>query len=154
MPGEAIAQEKVRVFQCQSCKEYINTSMTECKFCGAAVDYNVAQVEGAVQSQTGNACSDASYLKIMSRVTVTVYLLSWLPIAGWLGIAFLVLMIIIPIMGIRWWVKYASIKTTDPDYKAARKSVLVAMIIWAALLVVWFVISIIYAFLVLSLSHR
>src|SRR5690348_14617492 len=103
MPGESAVPEMVRVFQCPNCKEYINTSMTECKFCGAPVDHNSAEVEGVIQSQTGNACNDASYLKIVARVTVTIYLLSWVPlVGGFFGIAFLVMMIVVPIMGIRW----------------------------------------------------
>jgi len=154
MAGEATAAAEVRIFQCPNCKEYINTSMTQCRFCNAAVDYNTAMVGSVVTDQTNSACNDASYLKIVARVTATVYLLSWVPFAGgWFGVAFLIMMVVVPIMGIRWWAKYGAITTPDPDYKTARKSVVVAMLIWAALLVVWLVISVIYAVIVISLSH-
>ena len=56
------------VFPCASCGEFINTSMSECKFCGTTVDALASAQAAEIQTQVGNACSDASYLKISARV--------------------------------------------------------------------------------------
>jgi hypothetical protein len=102
IPGFAPAQ---RVFPCPHCKEFINTSMSECKFCGTAVDYEAAQRAAEIQEQTAKACSDANYLKVTARTMPIFYLVSWVPIIGGIaGWGFLFLLFAVPIMAALWLV--------------------------------------------------
>ena len=149
------AVDQPRIFQCPNCKEFINTSMAECRFCHVPVDHNFASVAAETQDKTNAACNDASFLKTVARVTVIVYLTSWIPFIGWFGsIAFLILMIAVPIMEIRWYVKYSGIPTKDADYNRAKRDAVVALAIWGAMIVVWILVVIIYAVLVVSLSGK
>jgi len=67
MASEGItATGQARVFQCPNCQEDINTSMSQCRFCGLTIDYDKAQAAAEIQAKTNQACSDASYLKICS----------------------------------------------------------------------------------------
>lgn len=45
-----LSGEGIRVFRCPNCKEFINTSLQQCRFCGAAVDPAVAEAAAAVQN--------------------------------------------------------------------------------------------------------
>lgn len=147
VPGFAPAQ---RVFPCPHCKEFINTSLSECKFCGTAVDYEAAQRAAEIQEQTAKACSDANYLKVTARTMPIFYLVSWVPIVGGsAGWGFLFLLFAVPIMGALWWSRHRTIPTTDPDYKVAKRSVWISLIIWGATAAVWFIVLV--ASIVLSL---
>ncbi len=131
------------VFPCGSCGEFINTSMNECRFCGTPVDAAASAQAAEAQAQVGRACSDASYLKISARVIPGAYALSFIPLlggpAGW---AFLILMILTPILFVRWWMKYPAIQTKDPDYQKAKSSTWISIAIWGGMIVVWLVVSV------------
>ena len=132
------------VFPCASCGEFINTSMSECKFCRAPVDAVASAQAAEVQSKVGSACSDASYLKISARVIPVAYAVSFIPIIGGIaGWAFLILMILTPILFVRWWMKYPSIQTKDADYPKAKSSTWISIALWGGMVLVWFVVSVI-----------
>ncbi|MBS1808752.1 MAG: hypothetical protein JST84_11215 [Acidobacteria bacterium] len=131
-----------RVFQCPACGEFINTAMTECKFCGVAVDAEASTQAAEVQAKVGNACSDGSYLKISARAIPVAYAVSFIPlIGGAAGWAWVILMILTPILFVRWWMKYPGIQTNDADYKKAKASTWVSIAIWGAMIVVWLLVS-------------
>jgi predicted RNA-binding Zn-ribbon protein involved in translation (DUF1610 family) len=54
----AAAMGKARVFQCPKCGEYINTHMTECRFCHAPVNAQEAQT-AATQLNKANQVEEA-----------------------------------------------------------------------------------------------
>jgi len=111
-------------------------------------------VESAVKNvnETNKACNDGNYISILARSAVVFYLLSWIPILGaFAGWGFLFVMLAIPILVIRWWVKYLEIQTSDKDYQAAKKLILISLAIWAVMAVVWLIGSIIYTLLVASM---
>ena len=56
--GNPGAMGKARVFQCPKCGEYINTHMTECRFCHAPVDVQQAQ-SAASQLDKANEVEEA-----------------------------------------------------------------------------------------------
>ncbi len=68
-----------RTFACPSCKEIINDSMTECRFCGAPVDPAIAASIADVQDKVNQACSDASYTRHMAVVMIAALGLSFIP---------------------------------------------------------------------------
>lgn len=55
----ATATGKARVFQCPKCGEYINTHMTECRFCHAPINAQEAQA-AAAQLDRVNQVEEAS----------------------------------------------------------------------------------------------
>jgi hypothetical protein len=104
---------------CPNCKETINTSMQQCPFCSVAVDHESAAAFGKVNQ----ACSDASYLKIMAGSALTFFLLRFVPILGTIGVmGFLFLEFAIPVMTIRWWIKFGKIKTDDLEFARAKQT--------------------------------
>jgi hypothetical protein len=115
----------VSVFPCPNCKETINTSMQQCTFCQAPIDRAAAEESAAATSKISQACSDASYLKIMLALIIPFGLLTlvlFLSLAGMVGFVFI--KYAVPVMTIRWWIKYGRIKTSDPDYRRARGTVI------------------------------
>jgi hypothetical protein len=120
----------VNVFPCPNCKETINTSMQQCSFCSAPIDHAAAEQSAAATSRISSACSDASYLKIMAWSLLTFFVLFLFPFLGLAGIVgFWFLRIAIPVMCIRWWIKYGSVKTDDPDFSRARRAAIVVSIV-------------------------
>jgi hypothetical protein len=113
------------------------------------VDAAAAEQAAEVQARVGSACSDASYLKISARVIPVSYAVSFIPIIGGIaGWAFLILIILTPILFVRWWVKYPKIETPDPDYKKAKSSTWVSLAIWGGMIVVWLVVSVVVTILI------
>ena len=130
MAGSLSLSSTVAVFPCPNCRETINTSVTQCPFCYAFIDPEAAKVSAAVTSKISQACSDASYLKIMAWSLLTFFLLAFFPIFGLLGIVGLwFLRVAIPFMVIRWWIKFGSIKTPDPDYTRARRAAIIVSVV-------------------------
>jgi hypothetical protein len=113
----------VRVFPCLNCKETINTSMQQCPFCSAPIDHTAAETAAVAFGKVNQACSDASYLKIMAGSALTFLALRFVPLLSAIGAAgFLFLEFAIPVMAIRWWIKFGPIKTDDPEFVRARRT--------------------------------
>jgi hypothetical protein len=130
----------VRVLPCPNCKETINTSMHQCPFCSVPVDHDVAETSAAAFGKVNQACSDASYLKIMAGCALTFFLLRFIPILGTVGIlGFLFLEFAIPVMTIRWWIKFGKIKTDDLEFARAKQ---IAMFVGIGTIIFFIAISI------------
>lgn len=138
--AQDFALNQPQAFQCPNCREFINASMSNCSYCGVAINYDSAIAAANIQSKVGQACSDASYLKITARAFVVFYLLSWVPFLPLVGWGSLILFIAVPVMLIRWWVKYSKLQTADPDYEKAKRDTIIAAVIWSALTALWFII--------------
>ena len=125
MAGSLSLSSTVQVFPCPNCQETINTSVQQCPFCSAPIDRAEAEQSAAATSRISQACSDASYLKIMLGVLIPFGILIFFPILGLLGIVgFVFIKYAVPVMTIRWWIKYGRIKTTDTDFHKARGTVI------------------------------
>jgi len=130
----------VSVFPCPNCKETINTSMQECSFCHTPIDRTAAEESAAATSNISQACSDASYLKIMAGSALTFFLIGFIPILGSVGsLGFLFLEFAIPIMTIRWWIKFGKIKTDDLEFARAKQT---AMFVGIGAIIFFIAISI------------
>lgn len=106
-----------------------------------------------MQEKTGQACNDASYLKIMARTMPVFYLIGWIPFVGAVGSwGFLFLLLAVPIMAVRWLIKYSAVRTEDPDFKRAKRSTMIAMAIWGGMLVIWIIGSIVFSVLSSALA--
>jgi endogenous inhibitor of DNA gyrase (YacG/DUF329 family) len=120
----------VAVFPCPTCKETINTSMRHCPFCGAAIDHAVAEASATETSKISRACSDSSYLKIMLGILIPFGALVFFPFLGLAGlVGFVFIKYAVPVMAIRWWIKYGRIKSQDLDLRRARKTVIVVSVV-------------------------
>ena len=123
MSGTLSLSSSVGVFPCPHCHETINDSVSVCPFCSAPIDRAAAQAAAAKTSRISQACSDGSYLKVMAWSQLTfagLMLVPFLGLAGIVGVWFL--RVAIPIMVIRWWIRFGKIKTTDPDFTRARNA--------------------------------
>ena len=125
MAGTLSLSSAVQVFPCPNCGETINTKVQLCPFCSASIDRAAAEQSAAATSRISQACSDASYLKIMLSVLIPFGVLIFFPFLGLAGlVGFVFLKYAVPVMTIRWWVKYGRLKTTDSDFSKARGTVI------------------------------
>lgn len=127
----------LRTFQCHSCHEYINTSMEKCQYCGVTVDPSIANVAVELQEKVNSACNDASLIRNLAGVMWVGFFLRFIPfigIGGW--IILLLGFFIVPIRLFYWQIKYGAIKTTDVDYKSAKRNWIMALVLWLLLLVI------------------
>jgi hypothetical protein len=119
-----------KVFPCSNCGETINTSMQQCPFCSTLIDSASAEISAAATTKISQACSDASYLRVMAWAYVTFFLVLFIPFLGLAGAAGLwFLAIAIPVMVVRWWIKFGAIKTTDPDFARAKRTTIIVSIV-------------------------
>jgi hypothetical protein len=99
--------------------------MQQCPFCSNPIDHAAAEAAAAETSRISQACSDASFLKIMLGLLLPFAGLIFFPFLGLAGLTGFVLMkYAVPVMTIRWWIKYGRLKSDDPDLRKARKTVI------------------------------
>ena len=98
-------------------------------FCGGGIDGVTAQEEAAATGRVNAACSDASYLKTLLTMAVVFFVVLFVPFLSLIGLAGTwFLRFALPVMCIRWWVKYGTVKTQDPDFSRARTSAVLVSI--------------------------
>lgn len=130
MPGTLSLSPTVSVFPCPHCGQTINDSAVTCPFCAQPIDRETAATAAAETSRISQACSDASYLRIMAWSLLTFFGLLFVPFLGLAGIVgFWFLRVALPFMVIRWWIKYGKIRTTDSDFIRARRSAIVVAVV-------------------------
>ena len=142
-----------RTFPCPNCKEIINDSMTECRFCSVPVDPGLAQLIADRQEKANHAYSDASYLRtaaIAMYVFLGLSLIPFVPIVSW---AFLVTFIVVIVLLIRWQIRYGGLVTDDADYKSARRSWWISLVMLLGVPVI-FVIRVVIGVLLLISSGQ
>lgn len=124
-----------RIFQCPNCKETIDTAALNCPFCSVSIDPKLVEAAAEVMSKINQACSDASYLRIMAGTLLVSLLLSFLPLVGFVAmIGFYFLVVGVPVMTIRWWVKFGRLTSDESDWRRAKRTVLISTPIWAVFL--------------------
>jgi uncharacterized Tic20 family protein len=110
----------------------------------------MATVESAARNvnETNKACNDGNYISILARSAVVFYLLSWIPILGaFAGWGFLFVMLAIPALILRWWIKYRNILTSDQDYSEVKNLTIMSLAVWIVLIFVWLVGSAVAMFI-------
>lgn len=136
-------------FPCPSCKEIINDSMTQCRFCSAPVDPGVAQLIAERQQKANQAYSDASFLRT-AAIAMYVFLgLSFIPFLPVVSLGFYIIFIVAIVLLIRWQIRYGSLQTDDADYKSARRSWMISLFLTIGAAPIAFIIRPIFYFLVL-----
>lgn len=129
-------------FQCHLCDESIPPSLTNCPYCGAVI--GSAESQPPSLSPNNKAGKEATILKVMARALAVSFLaVAMSVIEGLAFLAFITLLILVPVMLIRWWIKYRSLPATNPDYARARQEVSWAAVIWVGVIIVWLSASLI-----------
>jgi Ca2+/Na+ antiporter len=111
-----------RTFPCPNCKEIINDSMTTCRFCSVAIDPGIASLVAEQQAKANQACSDASFLRtaaVAMFVFLGLSLIPFVPLVYW---GFLITFLVAIVLLVRWQIRFGSLNTSDPDYKKAKRS--------------------------------
>ena len=137
-----------RTFPCPNCNEIINDSMTQCRYCSVPVDPGIAQLIADKQERANQAYSDASYLRTAAIAMYVFMGLSFIPFIPLVGWAFLGTFIVVVVLLIRWQVKFGSLQTSDADYKTARRSWVVSLILLIVAVPLGFIVRPIVWFLV------
>ena len=130
---------ETHTFPCPNCKEIINDSMKECRYCHVPIDPQWARAASDFQSRVNDACSDASYLKTAAYVMVAFLVLDLIPFVPLVWMAYIVTFFAVIFLIIRWQTKYGSLRTPDPDYKSAVLSRNIALVLWIVAMPVWVV---------------
>ncbi|HEY0097618.1 MAG TPA: hypothetical protein VGB76_01580 [Pyrinomonadaceae bacterium] len=122
--------EQTLSFPCPSCKEIINDRAEQCKYCGAPIDKGVAQFAAEVQGKVNQAYSDASYLKSTAVALWTLLAISLLPFGACVFIGAVIIFFVLPVMLVRWHLRFNNLNTTDPDYRKAKRNKNIALVLW------------------------
>jgi hypothetical protein len=141
------------VLQCPNCKETIDASSQQCRFCSAAIDPAAAEAAAQVMARVNQACSDSSFLKT-AVVTMLIFLgVMFVPFLGLLGVVgFYFLTFAVPVLSIRWWVRFGHIQCDDPDFIRAKRTMLIVTSL-TSLLLIWVLFRWI-SIIALLLRHR
>jgi len=105
----------------------INDSMTQCRFCSVPVDPAVAQLIAERQEKANQAYSDASYLRTAAIAMYVFFGLSMLLAFFFWGL--LITFFVVIVLLIRWQVRFGALVTDDEDYKRARKSWWISLVL-------------------------
>ena len=125
-----------RIFACPSCKETIDTAAVKCPFCSTSIDPKIAEAAADAMAKVNQACSDASYLRIMAGSMLVFLLASILPLIGFVAISgFYFLVVAVPIMTIRWWIKFGGLHSDENDWRRAKRTALISLGIWVIFLI-------------------
>jgi hypothetical protein len=128
----------IQVFRCPNCKEFVNTSVQECQYCGASISAGAAQTAAKEQARINQVCSESSYAKILAEAYAVSFLLQLAPIIGtpaaWGN---RLLIFLTPIIIARTWRKASGIKVEDKDLVRAKRSLKNALAIWAGCFALW-----------------
>jgi hypothetical protein len=118
------------VFECPNCKQTIDASALNCRFCSATIDPAKAEAAAEKMSRVNQACSDASFLRTMGFSLLVFLGVMFIPFMGLLGICgYYFLVFAVPFMAIRWWVKFHAIRADDSDFRRARTTVIVVSVL-------------------------
>ena len=127
----------VSTFPCPNCREFINTSMTTCRYCSVPIDPQVASTAVELQDTVNSACNDASLVRNLAGAMWVFFFVRFIPIIGYVAlIGMFLLFFLIPIRLIMWQAKFGGIQTADLDYKRAKPSLLAALGLWLLMMIV------------------
>lgn len=114
--------------------------MTECRYCSVPIDPGVAQMVADRQEKVNQACSDASYLRT-AAIAMYVFLgLSFVPILPLVDWGFVILFVVVIVLLIRWQVNFSGLVTSDADYKKARRSWVISLVLLIVALPLGFIV--------------
>ena len=118
------------IMECPVCKQTVDASATQCRFCSSPIDPVAAQAAALKLSKINQACSDASFLRTAAISILVFFGVMFIPFMGLLGlVGYYFLLIAVPFLAIRWWVKFGGIQADDSDFRRARMTVIVISVL-------------------------
>jgi hypothetical protein len=106
-------QGQVRTFACPACGETIALGCDRCRFCSVIVDPRQAVVAADLMDRVNLACSEAEDVRSLFRREPSAYdILSRR--RGTIDFY------LVPILLIRWWFRFGSLRVDDNDLISAR----------------------------------
>lgn len=127
--------------RCPNCNEYISSDSAECRFCSHPIDAAAAQRASDEQEKINRACNDANNVRNLAGAMWVMIALRFVPFIGcFTGIGSIFMFFATLALLIRWEVKYAAVRTSDPDFAVAKRNRLIALGLWVGALVIFFVI--------------
>lgn len=139
---------QAQTVQCQNCLEFVNSSLTNCRYCGAVIGSENATAEEDAQSKIAQAIRDGNFLKLLLRVLAVCFIALTFSIFSKVALAgFLILLVVVPLLQIRWWAKYRNLQTEDADYQTAKRETIMSAVVWCGIVFVWLAASAIQSFL-------
>ena len=70
-------------------------------------------------------------MRILAGLVIAFFALSFIPFLGIVGVfGYWFLLVAVPVMEVRWWVKFGTIRSDDPDFRRAKRAMLIAVGIW------------------------
>ena len=135
------------IFDCPKCKQTIDASAITCRFCGAPVDRDIALKSAALLAKVNQAISEASFMRTVAFSLPVFFVLRFLPMISMLGeLGFVGITIVLPIWGVVWWFRYNALEYDGAEYKKARRTVMIATIVVAAVFLLLIVVPFLVAF--------
>jgi hypothetical protein len=126
----------VSTFPCPNCHEFINSSMTTCKYCSVPIDPQAASSAIELQDKVNTACNDASLVRNLAGAMWVFFFARFIPFIGIVALVGMILLLVaVPARLIMWQVRFGWIQTADSDYKRARRNILAALGLWLLLFV-------------------
>ncbi len=139
-----------KTFRCPNCGQFVNNTMTSCKFCSATFDEQILETSIAGQDRINDAYRAASNARILAGAMTLFFLLSFVPLISivttWV---FRIIFLILPFFLIAWLIKYSGLDKSIPEIKDSRKYILTAFLIWIIYPVIYVVFVLL---LILGLS--
>ena len=133
-----------RTFRCPNCNEMINDSMKQCQYCSVPLDPGVVALIAERQESANRAYSDASFLKT-TAIAMYVFLgVSLIPLLGIVFYGFVITFIAVLVMLVRWQLRFGNLLTNDADYKLAKRSRNVALILWLVAIPLAFILRLLW----------
>lgn len=145
----------LKAFQCPNCQQFINNSMSSCKFCAMPLDMQTISNAVVNQHDVTNAYSLASTIRVLAGLAIMLYFLSYIPFIGFLiYIVHWLVFLAVPVLLIVWLIQYSGLRTTDPEFKEAQKFCLTAFFMWIGLIVLRVVLFILLVAGLIALQNR
>ena len=134
-------QEQIQVIRCPHCKEYIDARSAHCRFCHGYIDTLTSQVSAELQQRVNNAYNEASWIRNgAGAYAIFVAIRLFVPfLAIGSAVVLPIMSIALPVMLIRWYVRFGRLQTDDPDYPRAKRNWRVALLIFLPVMIIWLV---------------
>ncbi len=136
-------RDQSRIYACGVCGGTVNTSLRECPACRVRLDPAQAGAAADLMTRVTRACADARSIKITAEFfAIGLFackgLWHWgaMPLPsgdrpwGMLSLAWKAIglaSLIIPVMALRWYVRFQGLRSPDPDLPKAHRDVRIGL---------------------------